>query len=417
LFRAIPGFALFQGPARWLSVFTIAVCALAGFGAEATLRGRGNLRRSAVWIAIGVALIGAGAASRGFLTGRTATFPDATLRLGLWVTAGGLLFGLRPPAGDRRFRLWAGALVSVVAIDLLIAHAGLNPTIDPALYRLPARSAQALRGDGQGRVFMFDADDEAVRKQFGIALPFADFGPSTIERWLPFRESLIANTSMIGGVAATGNFDSLLVGDYLRLRQAVNAAPLDTALRLLSLMHVRYIASPRELGLPVVHQSEVTIIYRNEAALPRAWIVPAARLEPDPLAAILDPAFDPRGEVILDASLTPADVIRDTQDAIDHTLISLQDTPNAVTIRAASEAGGYLVLADTWYPGWRATLDGRAVSILRANVALRAVAFPAGEHVVEFRYEPDSFRAGAGLSATSALLIAAGLILSMRRRR
>ncbi len=417
LFRAVPGFSLFQGPARWLSVFTIALCALAGFGAESMLRGRGNLRRGAVWIAIGVALIGAGIASRGFLAGRTATFADATLRLGVWVTTGGLLFGLRPPADDRRFRLWAGVLVAVVAIDLLTAHAGLNPTIDPALYRLPAGSAQALRGDGQGRVFMFDADDETVRKQFGIALPFADFGPSTLERWLPFRESLIANTSMIGGAASANNFDSLLVGYYVQLRDAINAQPFDTALRLLSLMHVRYIASPRELGLPVVHRSEVATIYRNEAALPRAWIVPSARLESDPLAAILDPAFDPRGEVILDASLTPADAIRDTQDAVSHTLISLRDTPNTVTIRAASEADGYLVLADTWYPGWRATLDGRAVSILRANVAFRAIAFPAGEHNVEFRYEPDSFRIGAGLSAISALLIAAGLIFSMGRRR
>jgi hypothetical protein len=420
LFRAIPSFALFQGPARWLSVFTIAMCALSGIGAEYTLRDRDSLRRSTGWIVIGVALVGAGLASRGFLAGRSATFSDATARLGLFVAIGALLFGLRPPIGARSFSRWAIAVVAVVAFDLLTAHAALNPTLDPALYRLSSPSAEALRADGDGRVFLFDADDAAVRERFGVSLPFADFGPDGVEAWMDFRASQIANASMIDGIPSASNFDSLLVSQYLQLREAINDQPLDAALRLLGLMHVRYISSARNLALPVVYRSRVATIYRNDEALPRARIVPSARVEADPLAAVLDPSFDPQAEVILEQLPQSSDAELDTSriahDALRFTVQSLRDTPNTVTIRAASESDGWLVLADTWFPGWRASIDGLPAPVLRANVAFRAVALPAGEHVVEFRYEPDSFSAGMWIAAVSALIVVAGLIVSMRRR-
>lgn len=411
LFRAVPGFDLFQGPARWLCVFSLAMCTLAGIGAESLLETRGDLRRNAKWIIAGLALMGGGLAARGFLAGRAATFPDPTLRLGALLAAGALLMALRPSIADRRFRIWSIALAALIAIDLLTAHAALNPTIDPAVYRASTQAAAAIRADGDGRVFMFDADDEAVRQQFGIHLPFADFGPADADRWLQFRETLIANTSMIDGLPSASNFDSLLVGGALQLRDAINRLPLRDALRVLSLMSVRYIASPRALDLPVVYRGEYATIYRNAAALPRVWLVTSARVEADPLAAVLDPSFDPRREAILEAG-APIDSTTDAQ----FTLHSLQDTPNTVTIRAASDQDGYLLLADTWYPGWQATIDDRPAAVLRANVAFRAVTFPAGEHVVKFFYAPVSLQIGAGLTAMSALLLAAGFAATVRRR-
>jgi len=67
-------------------------------------------------------------------------------------------------------------------------------------------------------------------------------------------------------------------------------------------------------------------------------------------------------------------------------------------------------------PGWRATLDGNPIDVLRANGNFRAVRFPAGEHVVEFRYEPDAFLSGAWLSGLGWVL-AGGWAIAARRRR
>jgi hypothetical protein len=59
-----------------------------------------------------------------------------------------------------------------------------------------------------------------------------------------------------------------------------------------------------------------------------------------------------------------------------------------VEISVVAESEGVLVLADTWYPGWVAELDGQPVEILRADVAFRGVRVAAGEHSVRFLYEP-----------------------------
>jgi uncharacterized membrane protein YfhO len=59
---------------------------------------------------------------------------------------------------------------------------------------------------------------------------------------------------------------------------------------------------------------------------------------------------------------------------------------------------GYLVLADTYYPGWRVAVNGEEQPILRANHAFRAVALPEGESHVAFRYDPLSFRFGLWIS-------------------
>jgi hypothetical protein len=86
----------------------------------------------------------------------------------------------------------------------------------------------------------------------------------------------------------------------------------------------------------------------------------------------------------------------------------LNYTPGVVRIQAEATRPALLVVAESWYPGWRATLDGQAAPILRANYLSQGVVVPAGRHVVELRYQPDSFTIGAALSGLAAL---AGLAL------
>jgi uncharacterized membrane protein YfhO len=81
-------------------------------------------------------------------------------------------------------------------------------------------------------------------------------------------------------------------------------------------------------------------------------------------------------------------------------------------VQVQAEQPGWLVLADTWYPGWQVQVDGQPANLLRANYLFRAVALPAGAHAVSFTYRPLSFWVGLGIS-----LLAWGLWGVLRFRR
>jgi hypothetical protein len=197
----------------------------------------------------------------------------------------------------------------------------------------------------------------------------------------------------------------------------LNKLPEADALRMSGVMDARYIISPRELPLPVVQRGAEVTVYRNDAAPGRAWIVFQAKVVSDSIAALADPSFDPRQVVQISTRSVPSPISRREADGAPGIIQSLRDSPNAVTIHAESKSGGFLVLADTFYPGWQATLDGTPVEILRANHAFRAVVFPPGEHIVMFRYAPLSFRMGGAISLLSLIAVTVGLAVSSLRHR
>ena len=80
--------------------------------------------------------------------------------------------------------------------------------------------------------------------------------------------------------------------------------------------------------------------------------------------------------------------------------------PERVVIRARSPGRGLLILSDNDYPGWKATVDGRAADVERVDYLFRGVALGPGAHTVEFRFEPLSWRIGWIVSLVS--LVAAG---------
>ncbi len=98
------------------------------------------------------------------------------------------------------------------------------------------------------------------------------------------------------------------------------------------------------------------------------------------------------------------------------TIRESSDTDLTVTFDA--RVPGQLVLHDTYYPGWKAELDGHSVPIRPANAAFRAVAMPAGRHRVRFTYHPASVYVGLYVSL-AALLVLIGIVIAalVRSRR
>lgn len=94
---------------------------------------------------------------------------------------------------------------------------------------------------------------------------------------------------------------------------------------------------------------------------------------------------------------------------------------NEVTVEAETPGPALVRLADLWSPDWRATVDGRPVEVMRTDYLLRAVAVPAGKHVIVFRYQPVAVRNGLMVSLASValvlVLIVIGVVMNRRPPR
>ena len=152
--------------------------------------------------------------------------------------------------------------------------------------------------------------------------------------------------------------------------------------------------------------------YRLKESLPRAYLagrVIPARSHREALDLLLQPGLPLNGAVILEGAspsgvsgVFPPGEVR---------VLDYRDS--RVSCGTESKVPGTLVLLDSYYPGWRAFVDGGETEIRNANFAFRAVRVPAGRHRVDFVYRPRSFYAGLTLTLISAVL---GLVLLVTPR-
>jgi len=76
-----------------------------------------------------------------------------------------------------------------------------------------------------------------------------------------------------------------------------------------------------------------------------------------------------------------------------------------VVVETDAASDGFLLLADTFYPGWTAEIDGKPARVFRAHLSVRAIQLPRGAHVVRFVYEPPRVRPGLAISAAALALL------------
>lgn len=175
----------------------------------------------------------------------------------------------------------------------------------------------------------------------------------------------------------------------------------------------------------IIRRGEDGIILENTQALPRAFLVAQAVVLPpgaDVLGFMQGGPYDPARMVVFEAPEAPpeyrVDLLRlDGGPGRDQagTVRWLADEPEYIRLEVSTPYWAYLVLADSYYPGWVATVDGVPVRVYRANYIFRAVQIWPGVHQVEFRYVPESFRRGFLITfAGTAILVLLLLELQLR---
>lgn len=94
---------------------------------------------------------------------------------------------------------------------------------------------------------------------------------------------------------------------------------------------------------------------------------------------------------------------------------------NDLSFASSNSQSGLAVFSDIWYPyGWEAYVDGKQTPIIRANYVLRAIKVPAGNHTIEFKFRPSSYRIGDTIALITSiiliLLIVVAIIFALKKK-
>jgi len=175
------------------------------------------------------------------------------------------------------------------------------------------------------------------------------------------------------------------------------------------------------LGLRRTYLGQDGLVLQVADPTPRASVVSnwtLARGTEGALTALIDPAFDPRQSVILEATPRPAGGGSAPAVQAEPQVVWLDQGPNGARLSVTTAEPGWLVILESWDPGWRATVGGRPTDVERADFAFQAIRVPAGTSAVTLTYRPPEVLGGAAISAaTTATLLIVVSVDGLRRRR
>ncbi len=196
-------------------------------------------------------------------------------------------------------------------------------------------------------------------------------------------------------------------------------------LKAINLLNIKYIAHklsdngaswtfpywtyPKE-QFNVIYKDNYYRFYQNNNVFPHAFLVGRYRVIKDEkqiLKTIFSDDFNPRTEIILEDDPK----ILKTSGNIGNAKI-INYSPNNMKISIDSKSSGLLLLMDNYDKGWKASVDGKSVPILRANYTFRAIAVDKGRHNVKFWYDPWGFKLGVYLAMGGLVGILVTILIS-----
>lgn len=450
IYYGLPFADQIRTPFRWVFPLTLFVAVLAGFGmdglAGARARGSHSLIAKLQALLIGLAfgsglLLLAGLAvswlAYGWLEPLIArlfrglaladlAFPDVrafysfvfwqvlVLALLLLVT-GGVLWLSRSAKQVRGVPVWVVLAATAVFGDLTLASAGFNAAADPALLTYkPALVEWLQQQPGHWRITTF--------------APHGDKPLNANSAWLASLQDVRGYDSIIPKqfvdyMTAVEPQNEL---PYNRIQPITNWESLNSPL--LDVLNVKYIVTAETIDLPKLRlawEGDNLRVYENLAVAPRAYTLPQTStvLVDDALAA-MTAQYDPRSYVVLEtrdrSSIVNGQLpIANRQSPTASSLIAAEIVAYSnreVMVRAKVAEPAWLVLNDSYFPGWKAYVrpqggaeqDETEVAISRVNGNFRGVLLEPGAWQVRFRYSPASFQLGALLSAMGLIVLAFG---------
>ena len=435
---ALPfGDVYLHNPSRLRYLAFLIVPALGAIGIQWLLDERPALADAMRWIGAGLGVFLVFPLLMGARLGRLTIFAVASVAVvGVaWALAGGRRWAPIALCAVLCAELLAGAIWSSVYRGGTVylgletgTHAALVaaplrwPDVDVHEYLSPGPIARALQraGPSDGRYLAWIRPDAYFNKGYLFTRKESDWPALLIGRSVLFEvpDTLGYSPVQLPGYWAYVHATNRLPVFY---NAAVIQVPTLTDLRLLG---ARYLIIPQGIPAPlppgvsgrtVETEGNYRLVEIDDAE-PRASVVPSWLVVEDgtsALDAVLAPGFDSAEVAVLESEPGHIQSVAGPAGSATYQEVSPED----VRIRAEAAVPSILVVRNAWDDGWSATLDGRAVPVLRADAFLQGIAIPAGSHDVRLTYREPAIGRGLALSALVWLGFLVALAVVVLRAR
>ena len=288
-------------------------------------------------------------------------------------------------------------LLAVIAGAIRLHSPNQNPV-------LPARSfaPDYTRQDnetppprlGEGRVMISPQAENAL---LDSTVADAQFD------WIGKRRALWSNLNLLDGVPKVNGSSTLQIREQKQIETLLYSATNQPLTGMLDFLGVAQVTAP--------HSAIEWSPRRTFLPLLTAGQKPVFADGTNVFNALLSEKFNPREMVYLPEAARDFIFITNTAHV---EIITNTITAQCIEAEVDAAQSSLLVIAQSYYRSWEATVDGRSVPLWRANHAFQALEIPSGRHTVRITYNDLNFKAGAGLSI--ATLLGCGLYWSRSRR-
>lgn len=361
-----------------------------------------------------------GVSAEGSVTG--AIVRDSSLEI--WLPLAGAALALIAARlgylGSRRLRadVFVALIVLLVAADLFRANMGFNPAIPTSTAVPPTTGAiRYLQSQRPNRFIGVSTAQLSQPLPDDMAMHFGLYDARGYDFPVEKRFDALWRQYVAPGV-----------GDFTQPEEFAEATP--TSLRALDLLSVSdLLVGPlqakvtplRAAGLRVAYRGNDGVVYANDRALPRVFVVDRQHTvngDDAALRAVMAPDFDRRAIAVTESPIPGLPQATSGAPATGSARLASYKAQRVV-IRAIASQRSLVILTDNYYPGWQVTVDGHPAKIERVDYLLRGVAIGPGSHTIVYTYKPASWTAGwiISLGTALALLAAVASALVARRRR
>ncbi|MFH1332870.1 MAG: YfhO family protein [archaeon] len=422
MYELIPGVSLFKVPGRMLTIFTFAMATLAAFGAEHFLTKKmplEKLKKPAIAI---LTLSIAGSIGSYILKPAILNYGEKLLNQYYYVKYAGTNL-----VANYSFEYLSTKLIVAfnhIAIGFVILTTLLILSYI-AIFKTTKLRKKTTAGIIIG-IILLDLllltnvyDWNQIKE---LSYPGTLKSSTTLEEWDALAREIKTmdnstyrvmgfpiETLMRNNLQSVEGVDSMAIAylsEYFESKYQSN---------MIGLTNVKYLLTQNELPLEnfklidenLIHSHYIFganksfNLYENKNWMPRAFVVPNARtveLEQQ-LEIIKNWEFDPKKEV-----LTIEEISLEGGQEFKEVNIDFY-SPNKVKLSVSTEKPGFLVISDTYYPGWKAYVNRDETKIYRANYIMRSVYLPAGENQIEFVYDPLSYKIGKWITIITLSII------------